>query len=92
MNFSRDKQLEMRKTQIASELTINSCLQVNKTRQKLNELLDCADEELSGVKSRKARTLLETTIALVRGLIKAFEHYETSVKQKRRGKFFKLVN
>ena len=92
MNFSRDKQFEMRQPQTASEITINPCLQVSKTWQKLNEVLECADEELSRVKSRKARTLLETTTALVRGLIKAFEHYETSVKQKRQRKFFKLVN
>lgn len=83
---------EIVQTQDSPERISTPRLQVARTKQMLEEILRCADEDLSVVTNRKARTLLETTIALVQGLIKAFEHYENFWKQRRQQKVFERVN
>ena len=86
------KNIETFQTQDSPERVFTPRLQVAKTKQMLDEILRCANEDLSVVTNRKAKTLLETTIALVQGLIKAFEHYENFWKQTSKRKVFERMN
>lgn len=86
MILKSTKNIEQIQAQDSLEKIFRPQLQVEKTKQMLYEVLRCANEDLSGVTNRKARTLLETTIALAQGLIKAFEHYENFWKQREKRK------
>ena len=88
MILKGDKNIKMIQRQNSLEVIANPNLQVARTKQKLYEVLKCVNEDLSLVTNRKARTLLETTVALVQGLIKAYEHYEYCWKQKNKRKNF----
>ncbi|HYP51844.1 MAG TPA: hypothetical protein VEQ34_12955 [Pyrinomonadaceae bacterium] len=92
MILKNTKNIEPIQAQESLEKIFKPQLQVEKTRQMLNEVLRCANEDLGNVTNRKARTLLETTIALAQGLIKAFEHYEGFWTRRDRRKVFKRLN
>ena len=92
MILKTTKNIEPIQAQESLEKIFKPQLQVEKTKQMLSEVLRCANEDLGNVTNRKARTLLETTIALAHGLIKAFEHYENFWKQRDKRKVLKRLN
>jgi len=92
MILKTTKNIEPIQAQESLEKIFKPQLQVEKTKQMLSEVLRCANEDLGNVTNRKARTLLETTIALALGLIKAFEHYEKFWKQRDKRKALKRLN
>ena len=92
MILKSTKKIETVQAQDSLEKIFKPQLQVEKTKQMLLKVLRCADEDLGNVTNRKAKTLLETTIALAQGLIKAFEHYENFWKQRDKRKVFKGLN
>jgi hypothetical protein len=85
MNLESEKQTKSLEPQIPLEIMANPQLQIQNTKQLLNEVVKRAGDDLKVVTNRKAKTLLETTIALVQGLIKAYEHYERCWKHKNAG-------
>ena len=92
MILKSTKKIETVQTQDSLEKIFKPQLQVEKTKQMLLEVLRCADEDLGNVTNRKAKTLLETTIALAQGLIKAFEHYENFWKHHEKRKVLNRLN
>ena len=92
MILKTTKNIEPIQAQESLEKIFKPQLQVEKTKQMLSEVLKCANEDLGNVTNRKARTLLETTIALAQGLIKAFEHYENFWTKRDKRKVLKRLN
>jgi hypothetical protein len=92
MILKSGNKIEQFQAQESLEKIFTPHLQVEKTKQMLQEVLKCANDDLGSVTNRKARTLLETTIALAQGLIKAFEHYENFWQQRNKRKAFKRLN
>lgn len=88
MILKTTKNIEPIQAQESLETIFKPQLQVEKTKQVLNEVLRGANEDLRNVTNRKARTLLETTIALALGLIKAFDHYEGFWTRRRQAESF----
>ena len=86
MDLNSETNLKMFKAETSFEAVVNPNLQVSNTRRLLNEVFQCASEDLKFATNRKAKTLLETTIALVQGLIKAFDHYENCWKKREKRK------
>lgn len=82
----------LKPTEAAVESIVNPGLQVANTRQLLREVVKSANEEINLVTNRKARTLLETTIALVQGLLKAYDHCEQIWGNKNKKIFGKREN
>jgi hypothetical protein len=92
LNLKTERKMPLVQAQPAMETIANPHLQVEKTKEMLSAVINRAREDLKSVTNRKARTLLETTVALIEGLLKAYEHYEYCWKQKRNRTNFKGLN
>ncbi len=78
----KHQRINARNTQPALDLVTNPHKQIERTKEILHEAVNCANQEIAFVTNRKARTLLETTIALIQGLLKAYDYYEQNWAQK----------